>query len=133
LTLTLSTDSSEEDTDPTDANINSYNLFPQSTQARLDGLHLLKVFNWLQDLIRPDNLSDLEYVTFMQYSLLMKINFGARTLMESINSLSLWTVDLTSFVLPMILSDIHIAFYATKSQRFWWPSMVSDIHWYTKT
>jgi hypothetical protein len=30
----------------------------------------------------------------------------------------------------------HKAFYATKahiSQRFWWPSMVSDIHWYTKT
>jgi hypothetical protein len=30
----------------------------------------------------------------------------------------------------------HKAFYATKShieQRFWWPSMVSDICWYTKT
>jgi hypothetical protein len=30
----------------------------------------------------------------------------------------------------------HKAFYATKahiSEHFWWPSMVSDIHWYTKT
>jgi hypothetical protein len=30
----------------------------------------------------------------------------------------------------------HKAFCATKahiSQRFWWPSMVSDVHWYAKT
>jgi hypothetical protein len=39
-------------------------------------------------------------------SSLMKIDFGARTLMVSINLLSLQTVDLTSFVSPMILSDI---------------------------
>jgi hypothetical protein len=65
LTLALSTDPSEEDIDSTDAKIDSYDLFPQSTQARLDDLHLLKVFKWLQDLIQPDDLSDLEYATFM--------------------------------------------------------------------
>jgi hypothetical protein len=65
LTLAPSTDPSEEDINPMDAKINSYKLFPQSTQARLDDLCLLKVFKWLQDLIQPDDLSDLEYVTFM--------------------------------------------------------------------
>jgi hypothetical protein len=59
-TLALSTDPSEEDIEPMDPKIDSYNLFPQSPQARLDDLCLLKVFKWLQDLIRPDNLSDSE-------------------------------------------------------------------------
>jgi hypothetical protein len=51
LTLTLSTDFSEEDIKYMDKNIDSYNLFPRSTQARLDDQCLLKVFKWLQDLI----------------------------------------------------------------------------------
>jgi hypothetical protein len=67
LTFTLSMGFSEEDINPMEANIDSYDLFPQLTQARLDDLCLLKVFKWLQDLIQPDNLSDSEYVTFIRY------------------------------------------------------------------
>jgi hypothetical protein len=71
-TLTQATDISEEDTtalDTTDTNIDNYTLAPRSAQAKVDDSHLLKVFQWLQDLNRPDGLSDAdaEYVTFVQY------------------------------------------------------------------
>jgi hypothetical protein len=51
----------------TDTNIDDYILTPQSAQAKVDDFHLLKVFQWLQDLRRPNSLSDAEYATFMQY------------------------------------------------------------------
>jgi hypothetical protein len=67
-TLAQATDLSEEDTSAIgtiDTNINDYILAPRSAQAKADDLHLLKVFQWLQDLRRPDGLSDTEYATFM--------------------------------------------------------------------
>jgi hypothetical protein len=69
-TLAQATDLSEEDTtalDTTDPNVDDYTLAPQSAQAKVDDSHLLKVFQWLQDLKRPDSLSDAEYATFVQY------------------------------------------------------------------
>jgi hypothetical protein len=67
LTLVQATDLSEEETSMADADIDDYTLAPQSVQAKIDDSHLLKVFQWLQDLRRPDNLSDTEYATFVQY------------------------------------------------------------------
>jgi hypothetical protein len=137
-TLIWATDFSEEETSTTDADIDNYNLAPQSAQAKIDDSCLLKVFQWLQDLRRPDGLSDAEYATSVQYCtdffvddnwLWCKDTHGAHKL----------------FIPPgRRLSIIHTthdslghkAFYATKahiSQCFWWPSMVSDVHWYTKT
>jgi hypothetical protein len=69
-TLTQATDFSEEDTSAigtTNTNIDDYILAPQSVQAKVNNFHLLKVFQWLQDLGQPDGLSDTEYATFMQY------------------------------------------------------------------
>jgi hypothetical protein len=69
-TLTQATDLSEEDTtalDTTDSDIDDYTLTPQSAQAKVDDSRLLKVFQWLQDLKRPDGLSDAEYATFVWY------------------------------------------------------------------
>jgi hypothetical protein len=34
----------------TDADIDDYTLAPRSAQAKVDDSHLLKVFQWLQDL-----------------------------------------------------------------------------------
>jgi hypothetical protein len=51
----------------TDADIDNYTLAPRSAQAKVDDSHLLKVFQWLQDLRRPDGLSDAEYATFVRY------------------------------------------------------------------
>jgi hypothetical protein len=69
-TLAQATYLSEEDTtmlDTTNSNIDDYTLAPQSAQAKVNNSCLLKVFQWLQDLRRPDGLSDTEYATFMQY------------------------------------------------------------------
>jgi hypothetical protein len=46
----------------TDSNIDDYTLSPWSAQAKVNNSHLLKVFQWLQDLRRLDGLSDAEYV-----------------------------------------------------------------------
>jgi hypothetical protein len=51
----------------TDTDIDDYTLAPWSAQAKVDDSRLLKVFQWLQDLRRPDSLSDTEYATFMWY------------------------------------------------------------------
>jgi hypothetical protein len=61
---------SEEDTsvlDTTDTDIDNYTLAPRSVQAKVNDSHLLKVFQWLQGLRRPDGLSNTEYATFMWY------------------------------------------------------------------
>jgi hypothetical protein len=52
-TLAQATDLSEEDTltlNTTDTNIDDYTLAPWSVQAKVNDSHLLKVFQWLQDL-----------------------------------------------------------------------------------
>jgi hypothetical protein len=49
-TLVQATDLSEEGTSTTNANIDDYTLAPQSGQAKINNSHLLKVFQWLQDL-----------------------------------------------------------------------------------
>jgi hypothetical protein len=69
-TLAQATDLSEEDTialDTTDSDIDDYTLAPRSVQAKVNDSRLLKVFQWLQDLRRPDGLSNAEYATFMRY------------------------------------------------------------------
>jgi hypothetical protein len=69
-TLAQATDLSEEDTSAlgmTNTNIDDCILTPRSAQAKIDNSHLLKVFQWLQDLRQLDGLSDAEYATFMRY------------------------------------------------------------------
>jgi hypothetical protein len=67
LTLAQATDLSEEETSTTDTDIDDYTLAPRSAQVKVNNSRLLKVFQWLQDLRRPDRLSDAEYATFMRY------------------------------------------------------------------
>jgi hypothetical protein len=121
-----------------DTNINDYILAPQSVQAKANDFSLLKVFQWLQYLRRPDGLSDTEYATFMRYCMDFFIDNNR-----------LWRKDSHGAHKPVIspgrqldiISTVHDlvghkAFYTTKahiSQHFWWPSMGSDIPWYTKT
>jgi hypothetical protein len=140
-TLAQATDFSEEDNtalDTTDTDIDDYTLAPRSAQAKVDDSRLLKVFQWLQDLRRPAGLSNGEYATFVWYC----TDFF-------VDNHRLWCKDThgtQKLVIPpgRRLSIIrtahdslgHKAFYATKahiSERFWWPRMVSNIHWYTKT
>jgi hypothetical protein len=61
-------DFSGEDIDTViNPNTDSYDLIPRSEQVKTLDARLLKVYKWLQDLIRPDDLSDSEYTTFIHY------------------------------------------------------------------
>src|SRR3979490_1850188 len=60
-TLAMTTDLSEEDIAPS---MDSYDLVPQSNQAKSDDIRILKVRKWLEDFVRPPGLSDSEYLTF---------------------------------------------------------------------
>jgi hypothetical protein len=126
-TLAQATDLSEEDTttlDTTDTNIDNYTLAPWSVQAKVDDSRLLKVFQWLQDLNRPDSLSDTEYATFVWYCmdffvddnwLWHKDSYGAHKLVIPPGRR-------LSIIRTTHDSLGHKAFYATKahiSQCFW--------------
>jgi hypothetical protein len=137
-TLAQATDLSEEETSTTDADIDDYTLAPRSAQAKVDDSHLLKVFQWLQDLRRPDSLSDAEYATFVQYCMDFFVDDNRLWRKDSHGAHKLVIPPGRRLDIIRIAHDSlgHKAFYATKahiSQCFWWPSMVSDVHWYTKT
>jgi hypothetical protein len=107
-------------------------------QAKINDSRLLKVFQWLQDLRRPDNLSDAEYVTFMQYCMDFFVDNNRlwHKNSHSAHKLVIPPGRRLSIIRTAHDSLGHKAFYTTKahiSECFWWPSMVSDVHWYTKT
>jgi hypothetical protein len=45
----------------------SYDDVPHSENSKKDDTRLLHVQQWLEDMVRPSDLSDSEYATFMQY------------------------------------------------------------------
>ena len=116
----------------------TYEQIPRTDKAQRDDRRLLKVRKWLQDLIRPDDLSDIEYTTFIRYS----FDFFV---LDS----QLWRKDSQGahkLVLPpeRRLQIIHAAHndlghkghHATQAlvtERFWWPHMITDIAWLIRT
>jgi hypothetical protein len=107
-------------------------------QAKVDDSRLLKVFQWLQDLRQLDSLSDAEYATFVQYCTDFFVDDNRLWCKDSHSAHKLVIPPGRRLDIICIAHDSlrHEAFYATKayiSQHFWWPSMVSDVHWYTKT
>jgi hypothetical protein len=118
-------------------NTDSYDLIPRSEQVKtLDAR--LKVFKWLQDLIRPDDLSDSEYATFIRYCTEFFIDDNRLWCKHPQGAHKLVISPDHQFNIIRIAHDSlgHKAYFTTKAhidQWFWWPSMASDIHWYTKT
>jgi hypothetical protein len=87
------------------------------------------VFQWLQDLRRPDNLSDTEYATFVWYctDFFVDDNRLWRKDSHGAHKLVIPPGRRLSIIHTAHNSLGHKAFYATKahiSERFWWPSMV---------
>jgi hypothetical protein len=96
------------------------------------------VFQWLQDLRRPDGLSDAEYATFVRYCTDFFVDENRLWCKNSHGAHKLVIPPGRRLDIIRITHDSlgHKAFYVTKArigQHFWWPSMVSDVHWYTKT
>ena len=115
-----------------------YTAVPHSAKVIAEDIQLCKVCKWHIDWVRPDGLSDKEYMTFLQYCteffpdrdrLWQKDNHGAHKLVIAP------TCHLE--ILSQIHDDIsHKRFYATRAilmQRFWWPHVQADIVWFVRT
>jgi hypothetical protein len=132
-------DFSGEDIDTViNPNTDSYDLIPRSEQVKTLDARLLKVFKWLQDLTRPDDLSDSEYATFIRYCTEFFIDDNRlwRKHPQGVHKLVISPDHQLNIIRIAHDSLGHKAYFATKAhidQQFWWPSMASDIHWYTKT
>jgi len=118
--------------------VTEYDLIPRPPASQADDNRLLKVRKWLQDLIRPHDLDDAQYATFIRYcteffldglTLWRKDSQGAHKLVPHRSS----RFD----IMKQVHDDIgHKAIYTTRATiatRFWWPNMGFDIAWYIRT
>ena len=99
---------------------------------------LLQVRKWLQDLIRPSELSDAEYSTFMLYCTEFFVDEGQLWRKDShgAHKLIIW-LDERLNIMRQAHDDIgHKGIYLTRalvSERFWWPQLPADIVWFVRT
>ena len=116
----------------------SYDIVPRSKNTKSDDLRLQKVFNWLQDLVRPADLSDSNYATFIRYCTEFFINSNKLWRKDTQGSHKLvafpdWRLE----ILRSCHNGIgHKSFFATRAhiaERFWWPHMHADIVWFVRT
>ena len=132
-TLTLD-HSEEEETSPTIP----YDQIPQSETAKHDDLRLLKVRKWHEDLKRPEDLSDSEYMTFMRYCTDFFVDNG-RLWRKNTQGAHKLVVEQVDRIKTMQSAHDEVghkavdATHATISQRFWWPNMKFDIAWFIRT
>lgn len=127
------TDDDDEGHQPT-----SYDIVPRTEAASAADERLLKVRNWLETLVRPQDMNDKEYKTFMRYCTEFFVL-----------SEKLWRKDPKKqhklvirqerrlFLISAAHDDVgHRGFYATNAlltDRYWWPMMSHDIAWFIRT
>jgi hypothetical protein len=113
-------------------------MIPRSDTSIADDLRLLKVRKWLRDLVRPEELSDTDFATFIRYSTEFFID-GERLWRKDVHGAHklVATTDLRVDIMQQVHDNIgHKAVFATKSTiaiRFWWPNMNTDIAWFVRT
>src|ERR1700677_414658 len=114
LTYATSQDLSEEDVSPTE---DSYDVVPQTDHAIADDRRLEKVRKRLQDLIRPADLSDAEYSTFIRYCMEFFVDDGHLWRKDSQGTHKLVASPETRFEIMRIGHDQigHKSFFATKA------------------
>ena len=116
----------------------TYEDIPRSENAKREDLRLLRVKKWLDDLVRPSDLSDADYATFVRYcseffldsgNLWRKDSHGAHKIVA--------TPDRRLQIIRAAHDDIgHKMIFATKALialRFWWPNVKADIAWFIRT
>ncbi len=132
--LTASIQSQEESPPPPD----SYDLIPCNDSAIKDDLRILSVEKFLQDLDRPPNLSNDDYETFIKYAtgFFLSDNRLWKRNTHGAHKLVVPPHDRWSILRSGHDSAGHRGIWATRqliSERFWWPSMNSDVAWFVKT
>jgi hypothetical protein len=118
--------------------IDEYDAIPRSEAAQAEERRIVKVRKWLKDLVRPVDLSDAEYTTFIRYStqffvdndrLWRKDSQGAHKIVVDMSKRLEVLRNCHDFV-------GHKGFYATRAhvgERFWWPHIQADINWFVNT
>ena len=115
-----------------------YQDIPRSQSAKLDDERLVLVRKWHQDLQRPAKLSDPEYKSFLRYCVEFFIDSDRLWRKDSQGAHKIVAPqELRVTIMTTAHDDIgHKSFYATRAtifERFWWPHMQSDIHWFVRT
>ena len=124
--------------DPADIDSLSYGDIPRNRQAQREESRLLETIKWLSDLQRPPHLSDEDYARFIRYCLHF-FKDGQRIWRKDPHGEHKLVIgqDKRIDILRAAHDDIgHKGFFATRShiaQRFWWPHMAADIHWFVRT
>jgi hypothetical protein len=119
-------------------NADTYATVPRSDLAHKADERIPRVRDWHKDLVRPGNLSDSEYETFLRYCteffvdkdrLWRKDRKGEHKLVVS--------QDRRLFIMTSAHDDTgHHGYFATHALiavRYWWPFMGNDIAWFVKT
>ncbi|KAF7343686.1 DNA/RNA polymerase [Mycena sanguinolenta] len=134
--LTLAADIAPDRQDPPPSL--SYDNVPRSDAARLADLRVDLVRIWHRNLLRPRDMSDKDYKSFVRYCMEFYLSND-----------QLWRKDPQSrhklvvpphrrlFILTSAHDDVgHCGFYATRAlltERFWWPYLADDITWWIST
>jgi len=107
-------------------------MFLGTITAQLADDCLICVRTWLENLVRPADLSDSEYVTFVRYCMSFFIHSNKLWCKDAQGQHKLVATPSSQLtVLRAAHDDVaHKGFYATNSfisLRFWWPHMRADI------
>ena len=124
---------------PVTSDAPEYSDFPRSERARrLDGqLPLVRTF--LDDPKRPPNLSDRQWQAFYKFACQFVLDAKGSLWKRHAEGARKLVVDPTRR--PSILIELHDRLghrgvFATRSfacERFWWPDIKADVHWFVKT
>jgi hypothetical protein len=130
--------SEEEQPTSTPPSTDEYDIIPRTDAAQAEDRRITKVRKWLQDLVRPTDLSDAEYSTFIRYA--TEFFVDSKRLWRK-NSQGAHKIVVDKSKRLDILRNCHDfvghkGFYPTRAhlgERFWWPHVQADIHWFVKT
>ena len=117
-----------------------YSDVPRTESAVAADLKLRSVRGWLQNLERPEGLTDAEYKTFMRYCTEFFLSGeGDRLWRKDPKGTHKIVIpqERRLFLLSSAHDDVgHHGFYATNAlltERYWWPAMAQDIAWFVLT
>jgi Integrase zinc binding domain/RNase H-like domain found in reverse transcriptase len=116
----------------------TYEDIPRSERAKKDDERLLRVQKWLQDMLRPPELSESDYATFVRYCTEFFVDSGKLWRKDSHGAHKIVAIPQRRLdIIRAAHDDIgHKMIFATKSLialRFWWPNMKHDIAWFIRT
>ncbi len=116
----------------------SYAMVPRTDAAKKADDRNIMVKEWHDTLVRPSNMKDSEYETFLKYC--TEFFVAAKKLWRKDHRGEHKLVVAPAkrlFILNSAHNDVgHHGYFATNAiiqQRYWWPFMGNDIAWFVKT